>query len=47
MCIVAIQACKAGGLITFRNFNTDEAKKCKSGVGEGILFQWTDRLSFI
>ncbi|KUL83417.1 hypothetical protein ZTR_10847 [Talaromyces verruculosus] len=27
VCIIAIQACKAGGLITFRNFNTDEAKK--------------------
>lgn len=28
VCIAAIQTCKSMGLITFRDFNTDEARKC-------------------
>ena len=30
VCIVAIQACKSLDIITYRDFNTDEARKCNS-----------------
>ena len=30
VCVVAIQGCKIGGIITFRDFKTEEAKKCKA-----------------
>ena len=29
VCVVAIQSCKTAGLITYRDFKTDEAKKCQ------------------
>lgn len=28
MCIVAIQSCKTMGIISYRDFNKDEARKC-------------------
>ena len=28
VCIAAIQTCKSLGIITYRDFNSDEAKKC-------------------
>lgn len=28
VCVVAISVCKASGVITYRDFNSDEAKKC-------------------
>lgn len=28
VCVIAIQTCKALGIITFRDFSSDEAKKC-------------------
>ncbi|MBE7182573.1 MAG: hypothetical protein INR71_15435 [Terriglobus roseus] len=28
VCVVAIEACKRSGVITYRDFNSDEAKKC-------------------
>jgi GDP-mannose transporter len=28
VCVVAISICKASGIITYRDFNSDEAKKC-------------------
>lgn len=30
VCIIAIQSCKSAGLITYRDFKTEEAKKCTS-----------------
>lgn len=30
VCVVAIQVCKSSGIITYRDFNTDEARKCQS-----------------
>lgn len=30
VCVVAIQACKSMGVITYRDFNSDEARKCIS-----------------
>jgi len=29
VCVVAIQSCKTAGIITYRDFKTDEAKKCE------------------
>ena len=29
---MAIQTCKTAGVITYRDFNSDEAKKCKLRV---------------
>lgn len=29
VCIVAIQSCKSAGIISYRDFNSDEAKKCR------------------
>lgn len=28
VCVIAIQSCKSSGVITYRDFNSDEAKKC-------------------
>ena len=28
VCIIAIQSCKSAGVITYRDFKSDEAKKC-------------------
>lgn len=28
VCVIAIQSCKSFGVITYRDFNSDEAKKC-------------------
>jgi len=28
VCVVAIQSCKSSGIITYRDFNNDEARKC-------------------
>lgn len=28
VCVIAIQTCKSSGLITYRDFNSDEARKC-------------------
>lgn len=28
VCVIAISACKSAGVITYRDFNSDEAKKC-------------------
>lgn len=33
VCVVAIAACKAAGIITYRDFKMDEAKKCKEHYG--------------
>jgi hypothetical protein len=30
VCVAAISMCKAAGIITYRDFNSDEAKKCMS-----------------
>jgi GDP-mannose transporter len=30
VCVAAISTCKAAGVITYRDFNSDEAKKCTS-----------------
>lgn len=30
VCVVAIQSCKTAGIITYRDFKTDEAKKCET-----------------
>jgi GDP-mannose transporter len=30
VCVSAISMCKAAGIITYRDFNSDEAKKCMS-----------------
>lgn len=32
VCIVAIQSCKTAGVITYRDFSSDEAKKCESYI---------------
>jgi GDP-mannose transporter len=37
VCIVAIQGCKAAGIITYRDFKTEEAKKCAFLHRYGIL----------
>jgi GDP-mannose transporter len=29
VCVIAIQTCKSMGVITYRDFNTDEARKCE------------------
>ena len=29
VCVLAISICKATGIITYRDFNSDEARKCK------------------
>jgi GDP-mannose transporter len=29
VCVAAISICKGTGIITYRDFNTDEAKKCR------------------
>jgi GDP-mannose transporter len=31
VCVAAISICKAAGIINYRDFNSDEAKKCMSG----------------
>jgi len=28
VCVIAIQSCKTSGVITYRDFNSDEARKC-------------------
>jgi GDP-mannose transporter len=28
ICVIAIQSCKSSGIITYRDFNLDEARKC-------------------
>lgn len=28
VCVIAIQTCKSLGVINYRDFNSDEAKKC-------------------
>ena len=28
VCVIAIQTCKTFGVITYRDFNSDEARKC-------------------
>lgn len=30
VCVIAIQTCKSAGVISYRDFNSDEAKKCES-----------------
>ncbi|KAF4255234.1 hypothetical protein CNMCM8057_004764 [Aspergillus fumigatus] len=37
VCIVAIQTCKVSKLITYRDFNSDEAKKCMIYTGSKAL----------
>lgn len=32
VCVIAIQTCKFSGVITYRDFNSDEAKKCTHGA---------------
>lgn len=32
VCVVAIQTCKSSGIITYRDFKADEAKKCALSV---------------
>lgn len=29
VCVIAIQSCKTSGVITYRDFNSDEARKCR------------------
>lgn len=29
VCVIAIQTCKTFGAITYRDFNSDEARKCQ------------------
>ena len=29
VCVIAIQMCKSFGIIQYRDFNVDEAKKCE------------------
>jgi hypothetical protein len=37
VCVAAISICKAAGFINYRDFNTDEAKKCtQSPVTDGL-----------
>jgi hypothetical protein len=31
VCVAAISICKAAGIINYRDFNSDEAKKCMFG----------------
>ncbi|KAI6814405.1 GDP-mannose transporter, partial [Hortaea werneckii] len=49
VCIVAIQACKQAGLITFRDFNTDEARKWFpiSVLLIGMIYTSTKALQFL
>lgn len=32
VCVLAIQICKSSGMITYRDFNTDEARKCMNAL---------------
>lgn len=32
VCVIAIQLCKSFGIIQYRDFNVDEAKKCEQKV---------------
>ena len=32
VCVIAIQSCKTSGVITYRDFNTDEARKCTLNI---------------
>lgn len=41
VCVAAISACKSAGVITYRDFKTDEAKKCKLASPE-TRRPWTD-----
>ena len=39
VCVIAIQVCKSFGIIQYRDFNVDEAKKCEQNVAPGPRFQ--------
>ena len=39
VCVIAIQCCKSFGIIQYRDFNVDEAKKCEHDVLLGRRFQ--------
>lgn len=39
VCVIAIQLCKSFGIIQYRDFNVDEAKKCEYNVSPGPKFQ--------
>ena len=38
VCVIAIQTCKTFGVITYRDFNSDEARKCESCQKSDLVF---------
>ncbi|KAI4095522.1 MAG: hypothetical protein LQ339_007209 [Xanthoria mediterranea] len=50
VCVVAIQMCKSSGIITYRDFNVDEARKCWFPVSLlliGTIYTSTKALQFL
>ena len=39
VCVIAIQLCKSFGIIQYRDFNVDEAKKCEQNAPPRPRFQ--------
>ena len=39
VCVIAIQVCKSFGIIQYRDFNVDEAKKCEQNVSPAPRLQ--------
>lgn len=46
VCVVAIQLCKSSGIITYRDFNSDEARKCRSYLWQMAISLLTSSQGF-